>query len=168
MVLDPNLLAEPSARSEALAATRPPLTDADVVRHDISGRLERSAAIADALDIAANTHGPDEAPTRVPPTQRDAGRYSLCGRGQDEVTHLIAGSNRYICGQCIAAMFEGRAAPLAAPPARAEHAKEAEQVCSFCGKRGAKVEEMASGSGAAICTECVALDTDIIGPDLCA
>lgn len=172
MVLDPSLLAEASACHEALAAARRALAEAESAFHDVVARLERSGAmpeeIAEALGVAGATHERDEQATPAGPAEQDAGRCSFCGRSQDEVSHLIAGPNRYICGQCIAAigtMLEGRAAAIAAPPARAVPSEEAEQVCSFCGKRRGQVEEMASGSGAAICADCLALGADIIGPE---
>ncbi|MDA8296721.1 MAG: hypothetical protein M0004_09070 [Actinomycetota bacterium] len=171
MVLDPALLAEASARHEALAAARQRLAAAEAALQRAVEALERSGAtpeeIAEALGMAGLTHPGGDAPTSPPAAEHDSGRCSFCGRAQHEVSHLIAGPNRYICGQCIAAigtMLEGRAAAIAAPPARAVPSEEVEQVCSFCGKRRAQVTDMASGSGAAICAECLALGADIIGP----
>lgn len=172
MMLDPGLLAEASARHEALATARRDLETAEAAFQAAVEALERSGAtpeeIAEALGMAGPTHPGGAAPTPPPAAERDAGRCSFCGRAQHEVSHLIAGPNRYICGQCIAAigtMLEGRAAAIAAPPARAVPSEEPERVCSFCGKRRAQVTDMASGSGAAICAECLALGADIIGPD---
>lgn len=171
MVLDPGLLIEARARHEALSAARQNLAAAEAAFAEAVGRLERSGAtpeeIAEALRMATDRQGLAASPAPSPPAELDAGRCSFCGRAQREVSHLIAGPNRYICSQCIVAigtMLEGSAAAIAVPPARAVPPEESGQVCSFCGKRRAEVSDMASGSGAAICAECVALGADIIGP----
>jgi ATP-dependent protease Clp ATPase subunit len=92
---------------------------------------------------------------------------SFCGRGQKQVTKLIAGSGAYICDGCV----RGAQAVIAEPGPTASaaiatieqvSAKTGAEQCSFCRKRRYQVAAMAAAGDARICDECLELCDEIV------
>jgi hypothetical protein len=95
---------------------------------------------------------------------------SFCGKTKPHVRSLIAGSGVYICDQCIdkadrvIATGEVAATPLSAIKAIGPEVATAR--CSFCGKRRHQVAGLAATGHDRICTECLALCSEIVSEQL--
>jgi ClpX C4-type zinc finger len=89
---------------------------------------------------------------------------SFCGRAQLKARPLVAGPGVYICESCVGVAGQvistGAAARTAAVTVVAVAADRRER-CSFCGKRRAQVEGLASTGDALICSNCLKLCEEI-------
>jgi hypothetical protein len=66
---------------------------------------------------------PTRPPRSRPPQWASVGNVlrscSFCGRGEDEVSHIVAGANAFICGGCIFRACDAMAdSPAEIPPER--------------------------------------------------
>ena len=88
-----------------------------------------------------------------------ARRCSFCFKSQHQVPKFIAGTNVYICNECVdvGAGLVGGDEGQGEVQAGQEHAH-----CSFCDKPLGKVETIIAGPGTNICNECVELCVTII------
>ncbi len=95
---------------------------------------------------------------------------AFCGKGQAEVTKLIAGPGVYICDQCVNVCNQTRAGSLPASTKITLCAKASgnEPWCAFCMKSQAQVFEgkMLAGRNVFICCECVDLCDEILDETL--
>jgi hypothetical protein len=102
---------------------------------------------------------------------------TFCGKGQKQVTKLIAGPSVYICDGCanLARVVLSDGQPVATEIAEltAGPADEPRTQCSFCGKRRDQVPGLVVGSvqterkaPAAICAECLDLCMEIIAEEV--
>lgn len=93
-------------------------------------------------------------------------RCSFCGRRKpDEVEHLIAGPNVYICPDCVGECDRAIAGETADHVSRAEpHSPGAEETrCAFCGRaRPSQGQDLLAGPKPHICVECVGLCNQVL------
>ena len=88
------------------------------------------------------------------PTAR---RCSFCFKSQHEVRKFIAGTNMYICNECVEVGVGLVAGDEGEVQAGQEHVH-----CSFCDKPPGEVATIIAGPGTNICNECVELCVRII------
>ncbi len=74
-------------------------------------------------------------------------RCTTCGRGHDEVTHMIAGGNTVICDRCVVHVTQNRAT-LAAPD---------DATCALCGRSHFESAGLYRYNKVDICNPCVQL-----------
>ena len=79
------------------------------------------------------------------PALRRTVNCSACGRAKNEVAHMVAGPNDYLCDRCI-----GQAAQQLAPRKPAPDAVR----CRFCRQLRAKDDVTAVG-GVILCADCL-------------
>ena len=102
---------------------------------------------------------------------------TFCGENQKQVKKLIAGPSVYICDRCVdlakSVIGDGRPVTTEAAELTAGPADEPRVQCSFCGKcrdqvAGLVVSSAQTGRStpATICSECLALCTEIITEEL--
>jgi hypothetical protein len=102
---------------------------------------------------------------------------TFCGKGQKQVTKLIAGPSVYICDGCVdlakVVLSDGQPVTTEIAELTAGPADKPRTQCSFCGKRRDQVPGLVVGSvqterkaPAAICTECLDLCIEIIAEEL--
>ena len=88
-----------------------------------------------------------------------ARRCSFCFKSQHQVPKFIAGTNVYICNECV----DVGAGLVGADEGQGEvQAGQEHEHCSFCEKPLGKVETIIAGPGTNICNECVELCVTII------
>ena len=88
-----------------------------------------------------------------------ARRCSFCFKSQHEVRKFIAGTNMYICNECV----EVGVGLVAGDDGEAEVQAGQEHVhCSFCDKPLGEVATIVAGPGTNICNECIDLCVEII------
>ena len=95
-------------------------------------------------------------------------RCSFCERTQDQVRKLICGPRRAaICDDCVALASAAALSGAPAADARATvRPAMAAASCSFCGKAVDQVAGLVAGDAGCICTECIALCTEILAEEL--
>jgi len=86
-------------------------------------------------------------------------------RSHAEVRKLVAGPGIFICNDCISAgsrALTGHAPPAVEPSTfTLVNADARDTRCNFCGKQRRKVKAMATGTGGAICDQCLDLCQEI-------
>ena len=81
---------------------------------------------------------------------------SFCGKGKEQITHLILGAGVSICDNCIEICKQGVSDP------NYSGAQDTTTCCSFCGTQQTRAKKLVQGPGILICEECVQLVTDIL------
>jgi hypothetical protein len=89
---------------------------------------------------------------RFVPALRRTVQCSGCGRPKDEVTHMVAGPNVYLCDRCVE--------QAARQPAPRRPAPDAVR-CRFCRQLRAKDDVTAIGS-VTLCADCLGLIETIL------
>ena len=90
---------------------------------------------------------------------RTARRCSFCFKSQHQVRKFIAGTNMYICNECV----EVGVGLVGGDEDEGEvQAGQKHVHCSFCDKPLGEVETIIAGPGTNICNECVELCVEII------
>jgi tetratricopeptide (TPR) repeat protein len=79
-------------------------------------------------------------------------RCSTCGRGNEEVTHMIAGGDTVICDQCVVHVTQNRAT-LVAPD---------DSTCSLCGRSHFESAGLYRYNTIDICNQCVQLSLGLL------
>ena len=129
--------------------------DADTSQH--VDWLNQAISVGDEITIRVI-----ESPIYDEPT-RDKPRFegcSFCGKKPLEEGKLIAGSQAFICLECVLsytkAMNDGKTDELSAN--QLQNAR-----CSFCGRASSEVARMIDGLTATICNGCVGMCNFILG-----
>lgn len=111
--------------------------------------LDRELSVGDVLTIKvveAETYD-------MPPSQQvNYLQCSFCGKKQAEVSNLIAGSNNYICNECVLSCSQVIDKGAAVGNIILF---ETETSCSFCSKQSSEVEKIVGFADSRICSECV-------------
>jgi hypothetical protein len=118
-------------------------------------------------------------PNRGPNRSRDLLACTFCGTRQDKVRKLIAGPGVYICDGCIVlsagVIRSGHTAHTVLGTIDAVPGEQTGVQCTFCGKDRGQVDRMAimpevtverTSASPAICSECLALCSEIIIEEL--
>ena len=112
---------------------------------------QQTAVISPIVQRMADSAGAEDAD----PTVR---RCNFCFKRQDQVLKFIAGTNNYICNECVETC-EG----LVSRDEVGETPSPEEGVhCDFCFKHVRDVTTVIAGAGTSICNECVELCVEII------
>ena len=138
------------ARDELVQQRRESLEDhRDFNRKRI---VEEAAVIGPIVQRMADSAGAEDAD----PTVR---RCNFCFKRQDRVSKFIAGTNKYICDECVetcTGLVNGdNRGDKALGPQEGLH-------CDFCLKDAREVRTVIAGAGTSICDECVELCVTII------
>jgi ATP-dependent protease Clp ATPase subunit len=92
---------------------------------------------------------------------------SFCGQHQQQVEHLIVGTDASICTGCVDRVHVVLVTPsttVSTPTATIRLVRNADrdESCSFCGKSHQRVGAMAAADDAWICSECLDLCREIV------
>jgi hypothetical protein len=139
--------------------------------HAAGGSLREIAAVLDMSHQRVHQIvDPDsgKGALRDSPERSDLRTCSFCGRSQGEVAKLIAGPSVYICDACIELATRASATKSECEDSRTVivPVDDRKATCSFCGKERRRVETMVTGRGTRICSECLALCSEIIDEEI--
>ena len=114
--------------------------------------MEEDPVIRTIVHRMADSAGAEDAD----PTVR---RCNFCFKRQDRVSKFIAGTNKYICDECVETCTG-----LVNGDNRGDRALGPQEVlhCDFCLKDVREVRTVIAGAGTSICDECVELCVTII------
>lgn len=96
------------------------------------------------------------------PVRGESHLCSFCRASQEKVAKLIAGPDVNICDVCVDRFYDVCGNEFAGESNPEAANISARQVCSFCGKRRDKVEVLAGNDQHSICSECIALCSEIV------
>jgi hypothetical protein len=89
---------------------------------------------------------------------------SFCRKKQEEVSKLIAGSNNYICNECVVSYSQVITEGANVGNISLFEA-ETNPSCSFCGKQFPEVEKIVGFEENRICNDCIDICQEIINAD---
>jgi len=92
---------------------------------------------------------------------------SFCGKGQREVSKLIAGPTVYICDECVKLCNdiiaqEAQQTTEEESTSSKDRRHHGDLCCSFCGKGRREVRSLIAGPTVYICDECIELCNGIV------
>ena len=137
------------ARDELVEQRRESLEDRGT--YDSKKATEQAAVISPIVQRMADSAGAEDADQTVR-------RCNFCFKRQDRALKFIAGTNNYICDECVHTctdLVNGEESGQALGPQEGLH-------CDFCGKHVREVRTVIAGAGTSICDECVELCVTII------
>ncbi len=87
-------------------------------------------------------------------------RCSFCGKSHTEVEKIIAGTNVYICNECV-----GICNLIIAGEQQNDSVTMNTPQCLFCGKPQNEVERIFFGRNGGICNDCVEICNELAATD---